>query len=627
MALCAAQADDGRLELEPEEVVATPLVDAERTDRYAGQATTVSSAQIDALNAQDLADALRTTPGVTITRYNVVGSFGGAQGGAVFIRGMGSSRPGGELVTLIDGVPVLNPLWSHPLLDLNPLDAAHAIEVIKGPQPWILGNAFSAVNLVTKRREKEGWETRLGGAYGRYDTGMMRAEHGGKVGALDYYFGHGYRSSQGHRDDADGRLRNWHARLGYQVHENWDVSAFVLHTDNTAMDPGPRGRPDLKEGRYETESWLATVTLSHRHGETAEGHLKAYSNWGSGDWLDQMGASDDTLNTWEMYGVRAREALRLWHGGEILAGCDVDVWNGSVRYTRDDGTTDRFPRTRFSLVSPYVAVSHMFGEKSDAYWMPSAGVRQYNHSRFDDAWSPHAGLVVGYGGTRTELHAGYVRGINYPGLNVVTFSRNVVPALGASWKSLDAERVDHFEVGVSQGIGERVEARVTLFHDDGENRYVVVPPPPTPPQFRNVGEFTTRGVEGSVTVKPLDALSLYTGFMFLHSDPRDLPYAPRWTWNGGMNWSIVERLVLSLDAQYVTEMTTGAQARREGATQTERVGSRFLLNGKLRWTVPWSGVETELFLAGENLTSTDYEYRTGYPMPGFGVMTGVQIRL
>lgn len=38
---------------------------------------------------------------VNISRDNIVGSYGGAQGGTVFIRGMGSERPGAEILTLI----------------------------------------------------------------------------------------------------------------------------------------------------------------------------------------------------------------------------------------------------------------------------------------------------------------------------------------------------------------------------------------------------------------------------------------------------------------------------------------------------------------------------------------------
>ena len=68
--------------------VTAPIIEGNVTDPYGGQKTLVSEEQIEDLNAQDLTSALRRTPGVTISRYNPVGSFGGGEGGAVFIRGI-----------------------------------------------------------------------------------------------------------------------------------------------------------------------------------------------------------------------------------------------------------------------------------------------------------------------------------------------------------------------------------------------------------------------------------------------------------------------------------------------------------------------------------------------------------
>jgi iron complex outermembrane receptor protein len=78
-------------------VVSTPIIEGNQLDRQASQKTTVSEEQVRDLNAQDAASALRKTPGVNISRFNPIGSLRGAEGGAVFIRGQGSSRPGAEI--------------------------------------------------------------------------------------------------------------------------------------------------------------------------------------------------------------------------------------------------------------------------------------------------------------------------------------------------------------------------------------------------------------------------------------------------------------------------------------------------------------------------------------------------
>src|SRR5688572_14508093 len=74
-------------------VVATPIVGETTVSPFGFQTTTIGPAQVAALNAGDLAAALRRTPGASIARYNPVGAFGGGEGGAVFLRGLGSSRP------------------------------------------------------------------------------------------------------------------------------------------------------------------------------------------------------------------------------------------------------------------------------------------------------------------------------------------------------------------------------------------------------------------------------------------------------------------------------------------------------------------------------------------------------
>ena len=73
--------------LDDMQVVASPIIEGNLVDRYAGQKTLVTEEQIDSLNAQDMTAALRKTPGVNISRYNPVGAFGGGEGGAVFITG------------------------------------------------------------------------------------------------------------------------------------------------------------------------------------------------------------------------------------------------------------------------------------------------------------------------------------------------------------------------------------------------------------------------------------------------------------------------------------------------------------------------------------------------------------
>jgi iron complex outermembrane receptor protein len=166
-----------------------PIIEGNRSDDYGSLKTVITGQQLEDLNAQDIETAPRQTPGVNMSRFNPVGSFGGAEGGGIFIRGMGSSRPGAEIKTLVDGAHMFMSVWNHPLLDLMSIDGAHTIEVYKSPQPHSFGNAFGVVNIVPKRKTTEGYTTKAQVAFGGYDTVVAKAEHGGNTGGWDYYVG------------------------------------------------------------------------------------------------------------------------------------------------------------------------------------------------------------------------------------------------------------------------------------------------------------------------------------------------------------------------------------------------------------------------------------------------------
>ncbi|MEW6258927.1 MAG: TonB-dependent receptor plug domain-containing protein [Thermodesulfobacteriota bacterium] len=608
-------------------VVGTPIIEGNDVDAYAGQKTTVTEQQMDDLNAQDLSTALRKTPGVNITRYNPIGSFGGASGGAVFIRGMGSSRPGAEIKMLIDGIPMYMSIWNHPLLDLMSIDPAQSIEVYKSPQPYIFGNAFAVINIVPKEKRDDGFRSRLRLEGGSFRTGIATLDHGGKLNDLDYYLSGGYRTSDGHRTDANGELKDAYGRVGYRFSPNWKLSAFSLGNDNSASDPGKEGAPSTsKAGYYETNSWMNVVTLENRY-DTASGFVKLYRNSGEGNWLNQpttkSGVRENLYNNFLFYGAKAKETFHFWKGGEVLTGLDWDVTDGHYDDLYTNGTTNSWAGHHFTIVSPYAAVNHTFGNKDGFYWTPSAGARYYDNSDFDSEWSPHAGMVFGY--RQTELHAGYARGVIYPGLDVVVVSEKVNPALKTSWKNLKPELVDHYEIGISHTFGQLAIAELTWFYDDGKDRYIIVPPPPPPPVWSNIESYRIQGVEASISIHPTSDLSLFAGITLLDPEPSDLPYAPKVTYSAGMNWRFLDAFKLSLDCQYVDDMYVDSQARRLNATNTQEVSDYFLLNGKIGYHFPWNGNQSEIFLAVENITDTSYEYLPGYPMPGINAMLGIQL--
>ena len=607
----------------PEVVVTgTPIIDGNRLTPLAGQVTTVSEDQLKELNAQDLQSALRETPGVVVSHFDPVGSFGGGEGGSVFIRGMGAARPGAEIQLAIDGIANFNSLWTHPLLDMLSVDIAQRIDVYKGAQPVLYGNmAFGVVDIVTKRQTDPGFTTSLQLAGGSYNTVVEVAEHGGKVDNFDYYLLQSYRYSDGHRPNSDGELQNYFGRIGYALTTNWEAHVVFNRTDNFADDPGST-ITGQNNGRFNDDDYLTIVTLAN-HYERADGYVKAYWNRGTLNWVNQYdsgtGKNDEnTVTGYDNYGVKTRETFKPWDGGELMAGVDVDFISGKYNDVTA-GSLTVFPRETFRIVSPYASLNQRWDFNNGVYLQPSAGFRYFNHDIFADEFAPQAGLVLGV--KDTEFHASYARGVNYPGIFVDAF-----PPGNNLGHSLHAETLDHYELGASQRFSKLAKLDLTLFYDDGHDR-IVLTYPPFPPVWKNINRFRTEGLETALTVTPVRDLALFGGFTVLNSNPGDLPYAPQWSASAGASYRFLQRFRLSVDSQYVGNQTALSRDRDINAINTSQISSYFLVNARLSYdfALPSWRLHGQIFVAGQNLTDAAYQQQPGYPMPGINGMGGVKL--
>jgi iron complex outermembrane receptor protein len=600
-------------------ITATPLVESTQVSPYGDSVVRVGDEQIDLQNAQDLATALSRVPGITMTRHNIIGAFGGGEGGAFYIRGHGSGRPGAEILIYVDGVPKFSGIFSHPLLDMVPIDAAETIEVYKSPQPVLLGaSGFAAVNLVPKRRMDAGIEARALFGLGSYDTQVGRFEAGARANPWDGFFVASHRDSDGHREDAGGVVDCAYGRVGATLDGGWDLSAQVMYSTSSVEDPLPVGANHIPfTPRFITDDRLGIFTLSHTT-DLLKSSLKVYGDDGLQDWEQwDAGTSTvfDSITTYTNYGARLRETLTPWAGGELIAGADLDFFGGEFVEERFTGNFNQVDRT-FRDLGPYVmALQTLDG----GGWKltPSAGFR-YNFSKnFDDEPGYQAGLVFAL--DPVTLHFQYAHANNYPGVyTLILFN-------GTGWEDLDPEQVDHYEAGIEIRMGERAKLNVTAFHDDVEDGLRVVLPPPPPARYLNVGDYMARGGELSLEVRPMDTLDLFFGATYTHNDPKDIPYSPVWTAAGGLHWRFLERFRLSAHANFYDDQYLG-NIRAPAARS--KIDDYLVINARLGWfpPLPDNAVRAEVFLAADNLTDAEPELRAGYPIPGMTFLGGIDVR-
>ena len=404
-------------------IVGKAIVDEVIIRDNATVVTRVSEQQIRDLNALDLPSALRRVPGVTISRYNLVGSYGGAEGGAIFIRGQGSSRPGAEIQTMVDGVPKFVGIWTHPLIDLLSVDRMESIDVYKSPQPVRMGNmSLGALNLTTRRMHTQGQRTDLSVVGGQESTYGFSFNHGARQDKFDYYFGGSVKGSDGHRKNADGQMRNYWGRLGYQLGENWDAYAILSASDNWSDDPGPVTGAPPKRSRYNNEGVTANLTLANRS-ERTNGFVRFYADNGKVNWEqwdNQTSSGFNTRTDWLNSGLRLQQNVLLNPATELTLGFDYDRYGGKVWEQHDNPANDlRLPSEYFSNTAVYAGLRHSITFDSGITLVPSAGLRFNHHNVFDNETAPEAGLTLG--NDRWNLYANYSHGFNYPPLYFLLF--------------------------------------------------------------------------------------------------------------------------------------------------------------------------------------------------------------
>lgn len=595
-------------------VIANPLIEETHLDAYSSTSSIVTQDQIRDRNAVDIASALRTTPGVEISRYNPVGGYGGDQGGGVYIRGLGTARPGSEIKTYIDGVPFYSGVWGHSLLDILPVNGMSSITVYKSPQPQINGNNFASINLTTKSATQDGihGDGRL--SAGSFGAVTEQASVSSKQDNINFVLSEGFMKSDGHRANADGELKNIMGRLGVDINDHWKADATFLYTDNYANDPNlvhmwNFSGPSSAVPKYETNAGMLTAAISHKY-DSFNGEFRVYATSGEARWSNYYNYL--YKQEFDMNGFKFKENLIPWSGGVISGGVDFD--NVSGKSSESASVINNMPDMR--ITSPYIAVNQTIAINNEWCLIPSAGVRFYEHNIYSSKTAPHVGLSVM--SEKATFFANASRGVNYPG-------QEVVAVLGASsnWRALSANDMNHYEIGMKLNPIKGTQFDMSIFHDQINNRFAYNGDTST--AYKTDGDHTN-GAELSLKQNLGDNWLGFVNYTYL--DPKssiNLPYMPRSAFVLGLNGN-VGLFKIAFDAQHQTKMwaNTANRVVNWGALgSTHQVDAFTVANVRVSYPVPQMGKKGEIFVAAENIFDEKYEYAPGYKMPGISGQIGL----
>ena len=611
-------------------VTARPDIAEVEIDKFSAVSAVVTEETIRDLHAADLSSALRNTPGTQITRYAPVGSFNGDQGGSIFIRGMGLSRPGSEIKTYIDDVPMYLPIWNHALLDLLPVNGMSDITIYKSPQPQINGNNFASINLNTKTAgANNGIAGNARVSYGSFNTVIEQVDMTGKKDDLEFALAQGFSKSNGQRANSNAQLANIMGSVGFKIDKNWQIGASGMALNNTAKDPGSTAYANLltQNASYDSNAQMASVFIKHDHG-IAKGTLRFYTNTGNGNLYNDLQPNGwgNSQNAFTMQGFRFKEELSPWKGGTVLVGVDYDQTYGSVTSTplaynatpyvtpsQLSGTTTKTTLPTYKMTSPYIGISQLIPITNGWSIQPSAGIRNYQNNQYQSKNAPYAGLSLI--SDRITLFANASKGINYPGLEGPALQASVSANFNQSYKNLQPETMNHIEVGGKFLIDKKTRVDLSLFQDAISNRYRFTETYPTG-TWTNYGQYTIKGTELGIQREIISELYIFGGWTYLNNNStQNLPYVPQNAFNLAIT-GYIYKVRLSLDAQYQSSFYSQTLSRKTGLSNTSRVDGFTVANMRASYPIPMLGKKGEIFAVVENLFNQQYAYRTGYPMPG-----------
>ncbi len=645
-----------------------PVVPVETN--YGTQYNVVTEEQIKEQNSYDFPSTLRDVPGVMFQSKNVMGS---QTSHSLYIRGRGSSHPSSDLAVLFDGVPRYGALFGQVLGDGIALSTIGGMAVYKSPQPSLFGSGYAFVNIFPKYMMKEGEEAAVNSSAGSDGTFDESLSTGIKKGPFDIYASQSWTRTDGDRHNSGASQQNYYVNTGYQINKEWNIRFLINYVNGKTEAPMPDTRANFavngvnwpQAERYKTETTFTTLTLNHEY-ERASGFLKAYRNETTFELLQELNSANGNLyangsgGLWSqqeimLYGVRGRETLKLWQGGEIIAGADLDMAelkNTQQTYSGlkptaaavNGGLARRvwdFPDTR--LFSPYAAVSHIIGRKEGFHVIPSTGFRYYYHSEFENKSAAQGGLVIGYG--NTDLNLSYSRGISYPS-PIVLMNAVLTNATVSNPGTIKPEVVDHYEAGLIHKWPDKGSLGATVFRDKGKDRFQTYMGGVIPLRFNDpVGYYEIRGLELTGTAVPVKDLELFAATTWLaveakgadNIESNHMPYTPGFQFQAGAKWIFLKDFRIFADMQHLRNLYQGASNgvgrgntfNLPKLTGKDKLGDITLVNARVSYRFDYRPMRlsnSEVFVAVNNIFNRDYEYAKGYPMPGTTFFGGVSLK-
>jgi outer membrane receptor protein involved in Fe transport len=637
-AAAAAVAEEG--EAPDEVIVITATRSAQAATDQAGNTARLDEAEIDAIHADHIAEALNRLPGVYLHRGNGAEHLTAIRS-PVLTGGAGA----GSFLYLENGVP----LRAAGFANVNGLFEAHgeiagAIEVTRGPGSSLYGSnaVHGLINVIPRVGEGTGGRVEvLGGSFGRARVNGWVSE---ERNAHQFMLGGTFLHENGFRDDAgldQTKLTTRHLWEGETWRGDTVVSFTQLEQETAGFVQGPNAYDDSALARTNANpeafrdayAFRLSSRWERRLAHGARLSLTPFARTNEMDFLMHFLPSK-ALEESGHSSIGLLSALYLdVNGGEVILGADGEWTRGHLRETQSRPSFGSFPQ---GVHYDYEVDAGVIAGYLHSEWPVTERIRvvagaRLEHTTYDydnraasdtvgrfqrppdrrdtfTTFNPRFGVVADLDERWTGF-ANYARGSRAP-QTADLYRLQINQDVG----EIDPETIDSFEVGVRRaGSGSWLE--VTGYWMEKENFF-----------FRdtdgfNVPDGRTRhlGIEAEVAWPLTSWLTLaasgtyarhtyrFTNEVAVNSTESiftgdDVDSAPRTLANLRLIWTPRDDLRGEVEWVHVGRYFTDA-------ANLHRYPGHDLINLRLSWQ---ASEDWGVFVALRNATGTDYAERADY---------------
>lgn len=515
-------------------VTVTASGHAQQLEDAPASISVISREQLEQRYYQDATDALRDIPGVTIT-----GGGAGDNGTDIVMRGMPSSYT----LILVDGRPIstreTRPNGSAGFEQdwLPPLQAIERIEVVRGPMSTLYGSdAIGGVINVITRKVADEW----GGGI-QLDTIFQDHPRSGDIQKGNFnvsgplvedrlglqLYGSAYNREEDRFVDGyeEKKLNSLAARLSFTptANQDWTLEARRVDQRRRSLIGYSAPAEGCRGGCTDSDNEFSNEILSLSH----------VGRWdfGTTDTYIQREDAENETREMTITNTTAKSSLMLPLGNHLLT-----LGGQFEKEELSDRTSNQISDLTEVDASKWAA----FVE--DEWMLPgnvslTGGLRLDDDENYGSHVSPRLYAVWGFA-PRWTLKGGVSTGFRSPALREITPGWGQVSRGGNIYGNpdLEPETSVNKEIGLYFNAGRPLQASVTVFHNDFEDKITRIACPVTictdgpnsfgsDPTYRvNVDEAMTRGVEAALSTNIARVLDVTLSYSYTDSEQKSGEY-------------------------------------------------------------------------------------------------------